>query len=99
MLCSHADEVCFQNGGDAMREQISTITREQALAICARPEDQFFDRKAKAANGRTAQKIAVAFGNTEGGEIAFGIKDDSDEPDPQKRLDPFPDPEAANAIL
>ncbi|HEX8444114.1 MAG TPA: ATP-binding protein [Allosphingosinicella sp.] len=82
-----------------MTEPISTISREQALALCSRPEDQFFDRKSKDANGRTAQKIVVAFGNTEGGEVAFGIKDDADEPDPQKRMDPFVDPEAANAVL
>jgi ATP-dependent DNA helicase RecG len=49
--------------------------------------------------GRTAQKISVAFGNSEGGEISFGIKDDSDEPDTEKRLELFADPEEANGIL
>jgi len=82
-----------------MSNQIASISIEQAMALCIRPEDQFFDRKSRLAKPRTAQKIAVAFGNSDGGEIAFGIKDDSDEPDPAKRLDLFADPEEANDIL
>ena len=82
-----------------MNDQIATISHEQAMTLCARPEDQFFDRKSSASKARTAQKIAVAFGNSEGGEIAFGIKDDSDEPDTSKRLSLFSDPEDANDVL
>ncbi|WP_267382037.1 ATP-binding protein [Sphingomonas sp. GC_Shp_6] len=43
--------------------------------------------------------MAVAFGNSDGGEISFGIKDDSEESDPAKRLYTFSDPEEANGIL
>lgn len=82
-----------------MSSEISTINRDQAIALCARPEDQFFDRKSGASKAKTAQKIAVAFGNSEGGEIAFGIKDDSEEPSVEKRLSLFTDPEEANDIL
>lgn len=82
-----------------MNGQIASISAEQAMALCSRPEDQFFDRKSCATKGRTAQKIAVAFGNSEGGEIAFGIKDDSDEPNVEQRLSLFADPEEANGIL
>lgn len=82
-----------------MSEQIATINADQALALCARSEDQFFDRKSRHTKGKTAQKIAVAFGNSDGGEISFGIKDDSEESDPAKRLDTFSDPEEANGIL
>ncbi|MGN6689837.1 MAG: ATP-binding protein [Sphingopyxis sp.] len=82
-----------------MSSEISTISRDQAIALCARPEDQFFDRKSGASKAKTAQKLAVAFGNSEGGEIAFGIKDDSEELSVEKRLALFSDPEEANDIL
>ncbi len=82
-----------------MTTQLATITYEQAIALCHRDEDEFFDRKAPETKGRAVQKAAVAFGNTEGGEIAFGIRDDSDEPSPERRLAPFNDPEDANGIL
>ena len=82
-----------------MSQEIAEISLEQALALCSRPEDQFFDRKSKLARGKTAQKIAVAFGNAEGGEVVFGVKDDSDEAQIDKRLDLFADPEEANDIL
>lgn len=75
------------------------IGREQAISLCQRYEDQFFDRKSGQSKGKTAQKIAVAFGNSEGGEISFGIKDDSEESDPEKRMALFSDPEDANDIL
>lgn len=82
-----------------MVEEIATISAEQGFALCDRPEDQFFDRKSAASKARTAQKIVVAFANSEGGEVAFGIKDDSEETDPSLRLALFDDPEDANAIL
>lgn len=82
-----------------MADQISQVSKEQALSLCIRYEDQFFDRKSRLSRPKTAQKIAAAFGNSDGGEIVFGIKDDTDEVDEEKRLDPFEDPEAANDIL
>lgn len=82
-----------------MTNQIATISKEQAHALCSRPEDQFFDRKSRSARGKTAQKIAVAFGNSDGGEVAFGIMDESEEAEPTKRLSLFSDPEEANGIL
>lgn len=82
-----------------MGEEIPVASSEQALALCVRPEDQFFDRKSSLSKPRAAQKIAVAFGNSEGGEAVFGIKDDREEPDPTKRLALFKRPEDANDIL
>lgn len=82
-----------------MSDQIVVISHEQAILMATRPEDQFFDRKSGEARGKTAQKIVVALGNTEGGEVVFGILDDSAEPEPAKRLAPLADPEEANAIL
>lgn len=82
-----------------MTSQISVISHEQALALAGRFEDQFFDRKSAESKGKTAQKIAVALANSEGGEIVFGIKDDKEEPNISDRLAPFDDPEGANPIL
>ena len=82
-----------------MSDGNATISADQALALCVRSEDQFFDRKSRDAKGKTAQKITVAFGNSDGGEVSFGIKDDSEESDPAKRLALFSDPEDANGIL
>lgn len=78
---------------------ITTLTAEQGLALCERPEDQFYDRKSSLSKGKTAQKIAVAFANAEGGEITFGIKDDKEEPDPKKKFALYPSPEHANDTL
>ncbi|WNO54636.1 RNA-binding domain-containing protein [Stakelama saccharophila] len=80
-------------------QEITQLNREQVLALASRNEDDFFDRKSKLSKGKTAQKLAVAFANTEGGEIAFGIKDSSEESDAKKRIDLFENQEEANGIL
>lgn len=82
-----------------MSTTIPVLTVEQALALSSRPEDQFFDRKSALSKGKTAQKIAVAFANAEGGEAAFGIADDKEEPDASKRIKPYQKPEDANDVL
>lgn len=75
------------------------ITNEQALALSIRPEDEFFDRKGSACSGKKAQKAGVSFANAEGGELVVGIKDEKEECDPTRRLDPFSTPEDANGVL
>ncbi len=82
-----------------MSMQPDHLSAAQALALCVRQEDQFFDRKSSDSKGKTAQKIAVAFGNSEGGEIAFGIKDEKEESDPSLRFSLFSTIEDANSIL
>lgn len=82
-----------------LSKAIPIMSVEQALSLSARPEDQFFDRKSARSKGKTAQKIAVAFANAEGGEAAFGIADDKDESDPVKRIKAFSNPEEANDVL
>lgn len=62
-----------------------TITESEALAICSKGEDHFFDRKAAAIKGAKLQKIAVALANADGGEVYVGVADDSDESNPEKR--------------
>lgn len=80
-------------------KDIPTLTDAQAFALCERPEDQFFDRKSALSKSKAAQKIAVAFANSEGGEAAFGIADDREELDPTKKLKLFEIPEHANDVL
>jgi predicted HTH transcriptional regulator len=53
---------------------IPTMSQEQAYALCKRPEDQFFDRKSALSKAKTAQKIAVAFANAEGGKLRSASK-------------------------
>jgi ATP-dependent DNA helicase RecG len=62
-----------------------TLTDADALRLCSRSEDHFFDRKSLAVSGRAVQKIGVAFANSDGGEFVVGIADDEEEPIPEKR--------------
>ena len=61
------------------------LTKEDALKLCQRSEDHFFDKKAFGVNGVKIQKAAVAFANADGGEFAIGIDDDATELNPIKR--------------
>jgi ATP-dependent DNA helicase RecG len=61
------------------------ITDKDKLELVSRQEGHFFDKKAKEIDGKKIQKIAVAFANADGGDFIIGIKDDGDEPDPNKR--------------
>lgn len=79
--------------------RVVKISVEDALAICARDESHFFDRKALAVSGRKLQKIAVAFANSDGGEVVVGVLDASDEPDPEKRWKGAADIEVFNGLL
>lgn len=61
------------------------LSVQDVLAISVRQESHFFDKKAKDVSGRKLQKLAVAFANADGGDIVIGIKDDHDEPNPERR--------------
>ncbi|WP_372361715.1 ATP-binding protein [Xanthomonas sp. NCPPB 1325] len=65
--------------------QVITVSESDVLRISSKAEDHFYDRKAAAISGAKLQKIAVAFANTDGGDIHVGIGDDSDQPDVSKR--------------
>jgi ATP-dependent DNA helicase RecG len=65
--------------------KVREVTEQEAFELSTRAEDHFFDRKAIQLTGKKLQKIVVAFANADGGEIALGIADDDDEPDPIKR--------------
>jgi ATP-dependent DNA helicase RecG len=75
------------------------LTNEEALYFCNKDEDHFFDKKAHGIKGAKVQKIAVAFANSDGGEIIFGIADDADEPEPAKRWQGRETTEDYNSVI
>ncbi|ANK98167.1 MULTISPECIES: AlbA family DNA-binding domain-containing protein [Rhizobium] len=56
--------------------EINRISKDDALALCTRPEGDLYDKKAAAIDGKKVEKIAVAFANADGGEFIIGIADD-----------------------
>jgi ATP-dependent DNA helicase RecG len=62
-----------------------SITTDEALRLCSRTEDHFFDRKAPGLDGVRLQKLVVAFANADGGELIIGIADEKEEAKPVKR--------------
>lgn len=63
------------------KKAINLISREQAIEVCERQEDDFFDLKSKRAKINVIEEIVVAFANSEGGEVAIGIEDKKTNPD------------------
>lgn len=61
------------------------LIEKDVASLLRREEDHFFDRKALMASGKTLQKIAVTFANSDGGEFVVGVADASEEPIPDKR--------------
>lgn len=51
------------------------ISDEEALDLCARQENDFFDRKSARIKPAQIQDVAVAFANAEGGTVVVGIED------------------------
>ncbi|TGN19540.1 ATP-binding protein [Leptospira idonii] len=79
--------------------KVKEITKQEFLELAIREESHFFDKKAKLLAPNKIQKHAVAFGNADGGELLIGIKDSSDEPNPQLRWDGFSSIEDLNGHL
>lgn len=80
-------------------KKVSSLSREDGLALCSRVEDDFFDRKALGIDGRGVQKISVAFANADGGEFVVGVADDKNEPIVENRWIGGSSPETFNGIL
>jgi ATP-dependent DNA helicase RecG len=80
-----------------MKEKV--LVESEILDLSKRQESHFFDRKAKALDGKKTQKIATAFANADGGDFVVGIKDDKDEPNPEKRWDGYPTKEEFNHVF
>jgi ATP-dependent DNA helicase RecG len=83
----------------AQMNKILKISKSDGLALCLRKEGDLFDRKLGKIDGRGVQKIAVAFANADGGELAIGIADDKDQPEVDKRWQGLPNFEAFNSHL
>jgi ATP-dependent DNA helicase RecG len=75
------------------------ISSDDALALCAKEEGHFFDRKAVGISGKSLQKHAVAFANADGGEICVGLADDRQEANPARRWNGVQKPENFNGLL
>lgn len=65
--------------------KVKEISLEDALILCKKEENHFFDKKAVNVSGINVQKIAVALANADGGEFLVGIADEKDEPTIEKR--------------
>lgn len=55
-----------------------TISREDALQLCTRPEDHFFDRKALGVASAKLLRHVSAFANADGGELVVGVADEGE---------------------
>lgn len=65
--------------------KVKEISKADALNLASKDESHFFDHKALEVSGQKIQKISTAFANADGGEFIIGIRDESDEPDIEKR--------------
>ncbi|MEO1656128.1 MAG: ATP-binding protein [Pseudomonadota bacterium] len=79
--------------------QTRDISKSEAIKLAQQEESHFLDRKARSVSGVQLEKLAVAFSNSDGGEVLIGIKDDSDESDPAKRWEGFEKIEDCNGLL
>lgn len=75
------------------------ISAAEAIALCAKEEDHFYDRKAAQLGGVKMQKIAVAFANADGGEFCVGIADDKEAADPPARWQGAANVEDFNSLI
>lgn len=75
----------------------TTELGEQELKnLLLKREDHFFDFKSKRIKPATLQETFVAFANADGGELIIGIEDEKVS---GQRVDPFSNPEEANALI
>ena len=82
---------------EVMREK--TLLQQDVYELSQKQEGHFFDKKAKEIEGKSIQKISVAFANADGGDFVVGIKDDKDEVDYRRRWNGFRTKEEFNKIF
>lgn len=77
------------------------IGNEEAMDLCTRQEDDFFDRKSVRIKGNQIQDIAVAFANAEGGTVVVGVEDANPGkfPNPVDRWQGSNDIESYNPVI
>lgn len=80
-----------------MRTQ--SISETEFEQIAGRDESHFFELKSSQLSGRALQKIIVALGNADGGEVIIGIEDFKNQKDYIHRWDAFEEIEAMNSLL
>ncbi|MBW2742247.1 MAG: putative DNA binding domain-containing protein [Deltaproteobacteria bacterium] len=78
---------------------VKTIDHDDAISLCEKQEDHFFDRKAYEIKPAKIQKIAVAFANADGGEFVVGIADIKEFPSPEDRWNGVSELEDFNAHI
>jgi hypothetical protein len=59
--------MCFVPLSEKRSMKVHKISKDDALALSARSEDHFFDRKGLSTTGKQLQKLVVAFANADGG--------------------------------
>ncbi|PWB15879.1 hypothetical protein DCO44_04470 [Acinetobacter sp. AM] len=81
------------------KKSINLISKEQAVELCERQENDFFDLKSKRAKASVIEEITVAFANSEGGEVIVGIEDKKVCEDSYKRWAGHDSIESYNEII
>jgi len=80
-----------------MRER--DLSDEEIEDFCSKDEDHFYEKKSNNVRGRAIQKLAVAFANSDGGEIIVGIKDSKEEENVSERWDGVAEIEELNFVF
>lgn len=75
------------------------ISEQEFKQIVQKDENHFFDFKSKQISGKALQKIVVALGNADGGEVIIGIEDSKNQEDHNNRWDGFDEIESMNSLL
>jgi ATP-dependent DNA helicase RecG len=74
------------------------LSESDIQALLCRDEGHFFDFKSKDIDGKSLQKIVVAFANADGGDVLIGVSDTIGRRR-TPRLEGFDSPESANGLL
>ena len=80
-------------------KSINLITESQAIELANRTEDNFFDLKSSRSKPSVIEEVAVAFANSEGGEIIIGIEDEKHGQSPLERWKGLENIEKYNEVI
>jgi ATP-dependent DNA helicase RecG len=64
---------------------IRALNKDEAIVLICRSENHFLDKKSCRVSGASLQKLVVALGNADGGDVLIGIEDDKVDESPEKR--------------
>lgn len=91
--------MCTVKNIGIVMEKLINISVDDALELCSRAEDDFFDKKSIDIDGKGIQKIVVAFANADGGEFVVGVEDEKRKLVDTDRWSGQENPEKFNGIL